>query len=141
MTFLFPSAEWAQAFQEEINASAAYRESAAQWEAGPICFVILTNDRAGLQTRTYMRLDLHRGVCRAAELVSPQEGEAVPFLISAPYDIWKQILRGELDPVRALWMGRVKVRGDLSLLLRYMRAAQELVACAARVPTQFLDEL
>jgi len=135
MTIPFPSAEWAQALREAINASPAYRESAADWEGGPICFVIRTDEE-----KTYLWLDLHRGECRAAELVSPAEGERAPFLISAEYEEWKRILRGELDPVRAIWMGKLKVRGDLSLLLRYMRAAQELLACAARVPTQFRDE-
>ncbi|MCS6816567.1 MAG: SCP2 sterol-binding domain-containing protein [Blastocatellia bacterium] len=135
MTIPFPSAEWAQALREAINASPAYREAAADWEAGPIGFVV----RAG-EEKTYLWLDLHRGECRAAELVSPAEGERAPFLISAEYEDWKQILRGQLDPVRAIWMGRLKVRGDLSLLLRYMQAARELLACAARVPTRFQDE-
>jgi putative sterol carrier protein len=136
MTFPFPSAEWAQAFREQINASAAYRESAADWHGGAICFVI----RAGGE-KTYLWLDLHCGECRAAELVAPQRGEQASFLISAEYEGWKRILRGELDPVRAIWTGTVTVRGDLSFLLRYMRAARELLACAVRVPTRFRDEL
>jgi putative sterol carrier protein len=136
MTIPFPSAEWAHALCEAINASPAYRESAATWEAGPICFVI----RAG-EEKTYLWLDLHRGECRGAGLVSPDEGERAPLLISAEYDDWEQILRGQLDPVRAIWMGRVKVRGDLSLLQRYLRAAQDLLACAARIPTRFRGEL
>jgi len=136
MTFSFPSAEWAQAFREQINASAAYRESAADWQGGPICFVI----RAG-EEKMYLWLDLHQGECRAAELVAPHQGEQASFLISAEYEAWKRILQGQLDPVQAIWMGKVKVRGDLSLLLRYMRAARELLACAVRVPTRFRDEL
>jgi hypothetical protein len=75
------------------------------------------------------------------ELVAPQRGEQASFLISAEYEGWKRILRGELDPVRAIWTGTVTVRGDLSFLLRYMRAARELLACAVRVPTRFRDEL
>lgn len=135
MSLLFPSAEWARAFREQINASSAYRESAVDWRAGPICFVV----RFG-EEKTYLRLDLHQGECRAADVVTPQEGEGAPFLISAEYEDWKRLLQGQLDPVRAIWMGKLRVRGDLSLLLRYMRAAQALLACAARVPTRFRDE-
>jgi putative sterol carrier protein len=135
MTIPFPSAEWAHALREAINASPAYRASAADWEAGPICFLV----RMG-EEKAYLWLDLHRGGCRAAELVAPAEGERAPFLIAAEYEDWKRILQGQLDPVRAIWMGKLKVRGDLSLLLRYMRAAQDLLACAARIPTRFRDE-
>ncbi|HET9551690.1 MAG TPA: SCP2 sterol-binding domain-containing protein [Anaeromyxobacteraceae bacterium] len=61
------------------------------------------------------------------------------YVVRAPYQVWKELLRGG-DPVQAALSGRVKVKGDLEALLR--RAAHRPVADAAlaAVATEFPDE-
>jgi putative sterol carrier protein len=63
----------------------------------------------------------------------------------APYVIraltrWKDVLRGELDPVKGMMQGKLKLQGDLPTIIRYVRAANELVHLTMTVPTEFLDE-
>jgi putative sterol carrier protein len=141
MMYRFPSPQWIEQFKNEINASPDYRYSAANWEAGPICFVINADERVGLPEKHFLWLDLHRGECRQARLVTAEEAEKASFIISGDYDRWKELLTGGLDGVQALMMGKIKVRGDLTLLMRFTKAANDLIACAARVPTEFLDDV
>ena len=140
MAYVFPSEEWIQELKNQIAASEEYKESGAKWEAGDICFVIYATADLGLNEKYYIWLDLFRGQCREAKRVSPEAGEKAKFLIGADYDRWQQIFKQELDPVRAMMMGRIKVRGDLPTLIKFTKAASDLLQCAARVPTEFLDE-
>jgi putative sterol carrier protein len=61
-------------------------------------------------------------------------------VLSAPYTRWKDILLGELDPIKGMMQGKLKVRGDLPTIVRYVRAANELVRLTGEVDTVFPDE-
>ena len=61
-------------------------------------------------------------------------------MISAPYSRWKDVVLGELDPVRAMMQGKLRVQGDLPTIVRYVRAANELVHLTGTVDTEFPDE-
>ena len=61
-------------------------------------------------------------------------------MIRAPYSRWKDVVLGELDPVRAMMQGKLRVRGDLPTIVRYVKAADELVHLCSKVPTPFPDE-
>ncbi len=135
----FPSEEWFAAFADWINGSAAYREAAASWE-GDVAFVIEAQPDRGVPEDVWAWFDLWHGACRGWRLVSPEEGERSRYVIRAPYARWKDILRGELDPIKAMMQGKLKLRGDLPTIIRYVRAANELVHLTKSVPTEFPDE-
>jgi putative sterol carrier protein len=81
------------------------------------------------------------GDCREAKYgITPEEGEKAMFIIRAPYSRWKEVIRKELDPVKGMMQGKLKLKGDLPTIVRYVKAANELVNLASRVPTQFVDE-
>ena len=61
-------------------------------------------------------------------------------MIAAPYTRWKDVVQGDLDPVRGMMQGKLKVRGDLPTIIRYVRAANELVRLTGEVDTTFPDE-
>ena len=91
----------------------------------------------------YAWLDLWHGSCRdAAILDGPDDPRAVAatFTISAPYSRWKSVLKKELDPVKGMMQGVIKVRGDLPTIVRYVKAANVLVDLTTEVPTEFPDE-
>jgi len=137
---VFPSPEWVAEFEKQINASPAYRASSLTWEAGPIALLGLAEPEIGLPEDAVIWLDLHRGECRGARLVSLEESANASFVIEGTYAQWKEVLRKELTPVKGLLQGKLKLRGNMSTIMRYAKGAQELVECAARVPTRFLDE-
>jgi len=85
-------------------------------------------------------LSLWHGECRDARMVEPGDGQKAPYVIRAPYTRWKDVLMGDLDPVKGMMQGKLKVQGDLPTIIRYVRAANELVHLTGSVPTEFLDE-
>jgi len=139
MSLRFPSPEWVAEFQKQINASPDYKAASLTWEAGPIALLADEVPEIGLEEDVAIWLDLFHGECREAKLVSPEEAETAPFVIRGTYALWKQMLLKEFGPVKALLTGKLKVRGSMATIMKYMKGAQELVECASRVPTQFLD--
>ena len=136
---MFPSDEWLHIFRERINASSEYREAALTWE-GDIGFVFEAEPDKRVPVDLWAWLDLWHGECRDARMVGPEEGEKAPYVIRAPYTRWKDVLMGDLDPVKGMMQGKLKVQGDLPTIVRYVRAANELVHLTGSVPTEFLDE-
>lgn len=135
----FPSDEWLTIFRERINTSSEYREAAATWE-GDVGFVMEAEPDRGVPDDLWLVLDLWHGECRGARMVTPEEGQRAAYLIRAPYFRWKEVVRGELDPVKGMMQGKLRVHGDLPTIVRYVRAANELVHLTMQVPTRFLDE-
>jgi len=136
---LFPSDESISIYRDRINASNDYREAAATWE-GDIAFVFEAEPDRDVPEDLWAVLDLWHGECRGSRMVSPEEGERCQYVIRAPYSRWKDVLHGDLDPVKGMMQGKLKVQGDLATIVRYVRAANELVHLTGQVPTEFLDE-
>lgn len=134
----FPSDEWMATYRERINASREYRDAAATWE-GDVAFVFEAEPDRGVPEDLWAVLDLWHGECRAGGMVTPAQGERCAYVIRAPYSRWKEVLRGELDPVKGMMQGKLKVQGNLATIVRYVRAANELVHLTSTVPTEFLD--
>ncbi len=137
---VFPSDEWLAIYRDRINGSAEYREAAATWE-GAIAFVFEAEPDRGVPEDLWAWLDLWHGQCREARMVTADEGARAPYVIRAPYTRWKEVLAGDLDPVKGMMQGKLKLRGDLPTIIRHVRAANELVHLTSTVPTEFLDEL
>jgi putative sterol carrier protein len=135
----FATHEWFQDFIVLINGSAAYRSAAASWE-GDIAFLIEAEPDKRVPQDVWGYLDLWHGACRAGGVVSREEGEGAAYTISAPYSRWKDVLRGDLDPIRGMVQGKLRVRGDLPTIIRYVNAATELVHLTGEVDTSFPDE-
>jgi putative sterol carrier protein len=136
----FPSKEWLDVYMQKINESAAYRKAAETWE-GDIAFVCGPEPDKGVPEDVWLWLDLWHGECRGARYgISPDDGERSKFIIRAPYTRWKEVIRKELDPIKGMMQGKLKVRGDVPTIVRYVNAANELVNLAASVPTEFADE-
>ena len=135
----FPSEEWLKEYVERINGSPAYKEAAATWE-GDVAYVIEAEPDKGVPETVWAWLDLWHGECRGGKLISPEEGEKAQFLIRAPYSRWKEVIRKELDPIKGMMQGKLKLKGDLPTIVRYVKASNELVNLAQTVQTEFPDE-
>ncbi|MFM8999243.1 MAG: SCP2 sterol-binding domain-containing protein [Actinomycetota bacterium] len=134
----FPSEEWIAAFVDQVNASAGYRDAGATWE-GDIAFVFEAEPDKGVAEPVVAWLDLWHGECRGWRLMDLAEADTAAYTIRAPYSRWKDVLNGDLDPIKGLMQGKLKLQGDLPTIVRYVRAANELVQCTTLVPTEFPD--
>jgi putative sterol carrier protein len=137
---LFPSEEWLIEYVERINSSKDYEEAAATWE-GDLCYVFEAEPDKGVPTDVRAWIDLWHGKCRGHKYdPTAEEGDAAKFIIRAPYSRWKQVINKELDPIKGMMQGKLKLKGDLPTIVRYVKAANELVNIAGQVPTEFVDE-
>jgi putative sterol carrier protein len=135
----FPSEEWLKEYVERINDSPAYREAAATWE-GDVAYVIEAEPDKGVPDDVWAWLDLWHGECREGKLTTAEEGAKARYIIRAPYSRWKDVINKELDPIKGMMQGKLKLQGDLPTIVRYVKAANELVNLAQTVPTEFPDE-
>lgn len=139
---VFPSEEWLELYVGQINSSPEYADAAATWE-GDLVFVYEAEPDKNVAEDVYAWLDLWHGKCRdSARLEGPDDPRAkgAQFTISAPYSRWKSVVKKELDPVKGMMQGKIKVRGDLPTIVRHVKAANVLVDLTSRVPTEFPDE-
>ena len=132
----FPTDEWFKAFVELINASREYRAAAADWE-GDIAFLVEAEPDRGLPQDVWGLLDLWHGGCRSGGVIDAERGRAAAYILRASYSRWKEVVTGELDPIKGMMQGKLKVQGDLPAILRQVRAASELVELTQQIPTEF----
>ncbi len=137
---LFPSEAWLKEYVEKINSSKEYEEAAGTWE-GDLAYVFEAEPDKGVPEDVWSWMDLWHGKCRDARFgVTVDEGEKSKFIIRAPYSRWKEVINKELDPVKGMMQGKLKLKGDLPTIVRYVKASNELVTLAGQVPTEFVDE-
>jgi putative sterol carrier protein len=136
----FPSTEWVTACGAAIDASPAYQTAAADWTYGPVALVVRPAPALGLAESVALWLDLDRGRCREARLVSGADAAGASFEITAAYETWKAVLRRQLAPVAGIMRGLLVLRGSLAIVVRNIGTAEALVAAATTVPTRFLDD-
>lgn len=139
MPFAAYSPEWAAAFKDEINRSPAYRQAAEGWE-GTVGLVILAEPDKNAPDDIGVYLDLWHGEARDVRVTSREDAGAADYVFTGSYSRWKRVASSELDPIRAVMTGQLKLRGNFPTLARYARAAKELVQCTTRVPVTWPDE-
>lgn len=135
----FPSAQWFDLYRDAINASAAHGQAAADWE-GDVSYVIGADPDANLPAEVCVWMDLWHGECRDVRVVSRDEADRSAYVIIGDYARWKKVVRGQLDPIKAMMTGGLQVRGDLPEIVRRVGAVTELVRIATSIPTEFPDE-
>ena len=129
---------WADALREVINGDLAYRRAASNW-TWPVALVLDAAPDLGYPADTAVEFSLDRGHCTGVQVLDPA-AVAAPFVLRAPYAIWKRVVRGMLDPVMAVALRQVALQGPLGTLMLHAAAAKALVSCARAVPTHFPDE-
>lgn len=136
----FPSPEWVAAYGAAISASDAYRSASTEWTHGPVALVVPAQPEIGVAEDMGIWLDLDRGACRDAKVVTRDEAQRAAFVLTAEYRYWKQIIKKELGPIAGIMQRKVALRGSLPIVVRFIKSAEALVDAATRVPTRFLDD-
>ena len=139
MALPFPSAEWAAAYHEAINQNALYQKAAAGWDQGAIAFVCKPEPSLGLDTAHGVVLDLRHGQCHGALYTTDiARIQQTPFVIEASYAQWKAVLRGDIEPIKAMLQGQLKLaKGHLPTIIRDVEGSKQLVLSASKIDTEF----
>jgi len=139
MAYLFPSPEWLQALKDKLNNDEKYAQTAQKWE-GEIVFFI----EAGgpIQEAMIFYTDLWHGKCRDAFTVDNEARlkELAPaYILTAPYQSFVRVLKGQLDPMQAMITRKLKVQGSMGYMMRNVPTVLEFVRCAKEIETNFIE--
>lgn len=132
----FPSDEWVALYMELLNKNERYEDAAKTWEGDFIFEVTADGEIVKEPYRFY--IDLWHGKCRSAKMVGPDD--TAEFTYSGPYKNWRALFDGKIDPIKGIMARKFKLDGDMGKVMRYTKAALELVATTRQIPTKFLDE-
>lgn len=85
----------------------------------------------------YASLDLHDGECRTAEVLEDPAGLSTGFVLTAPYTKWTELIDGA-DVIEAVMSQDMDLDGDITNVIIYPEAAQEMGDTAGRMQTTLL---
>ncbi|HEY6882020.1 MAG TPA: hypothetical protein VI299_28520 [Polyangiales bacterium] len=140
MPLVFPSAAWADAYRDAINANPLYKRTAAAWDQGAIALVCKADPALGIERPQAIVLDLDRGTCRGVVYSDdPSTLAGTPFIIEANYAQWKAVISGVTDPIKAMLQGQLRLsKGHLPTIIRDVEGSKQLVLSAKTIDTEFL---
>jgi putative sterol carrier protein len=130
----FGSDEWVQALHNELNTSQAYEEAAKNWE-GDFYFVV--DPEGVVKDPMFLYMDLWHGKSREAFVAKEKSAKNPAFVMSGPYGKWKKVVSAQLDPIQALMTGQLKLKGNMVMVMKNVKAAQEIVRACTRIDTEF----
>ncbi|MDD1768322.1 MAG: SCP2 sterol-binding domain-containing protein [Methanomassiliicoccales archaeon] len=132
--FKFPSEEWLARFVEELNKNQEYRAAAKDWEGD---MILVVNAGPGVEKEWAGYVDLWHGECRSWSVLPDRHAKKAEFLIEGPLDSWIKLIKGELDPVKAMLGRKIKIDGSMMRIMRNVNASTEFTKNSRRVPTLF----
>ena len=138
--YLMGSPEWVSAFEKLIQDDENYKKVAKTWE-GTVVIHMLAKPAVGLNNDLYILMDLWHGDCRSVRLVPREAGENADYVVTGELERWEAVLKKELDVVKAMMQGKVKLKGDLPDIVRHIKATIRLVELAGQINTIFYAQL
>jgi len=127
MSVKFLSEEWAKALKAALNDDEAFRTAAGQISAR-IQQVI---DAGGDETRYWIV------IADGAIDMGIGDLDPVDATITQSYDTAAALSRGELNAVTAFMTGKIKVAGDMGLLLSLQGALTRLPDAMSSIQTEY----
>jgi putative sterol carrier protein len=134
MNITFPSDAWIKEMSQQLNASESYERSAKDWE-GDFTFVVEADD--AYPETTYLFLGLYHGKSSGAQELESLDEKPADYVIRAPYSTWRKVIEGKIDPIQGMMTKQLKLKGNMMKIMRYPKAAKEIMACTSVIPTEF----
>lgn len=127
MTVRFLSEEWAGALKAELNGSAGFKEAAA----GKTAAIQQVIGDADGGTHYWIRI--------AGDEIDLGVGdlEAPDATITQTYETAVALAKSELSPVTAFMTGKIKIAGNMGLLLGLQNVLAMLPAAMATIDTEY----
>lgn len=133
---LFPSAQWIDAFCEQLEAHPRASEAAASL-GGVYRFVV---EPSGPLAARHTYEVVLVGADDGASAWRVEGSPAARVTVRTDYNRWRQLLLGTLDLGPAMLFGRIRITGDLPALLNARDDVDVVVDALRRVDTQWMTE-
>jgi putative sterol carrier protein len=131
----FPSEAWVKTLMQKLNSDEKYAKVAQKWE-GDMLFNIEPD--GSLVEPMIFYLDLWHGKCREAYVVNGNMQVTSVFSLSGPYNHYKRLLKGDLEPIQALLTRKLSVKGNMAVLMRNVPTVLDFVRCCREVTDSFV---
>ena len=73
-------------------------------------------------------------------MTDQETAENSKYVIYGDYIRWKQVALKQLDAVKAMMQGKLKLKGNLPYVVKYIKGVQESIRCLTEVESQFPDD-
>jgi putative sterol carrier protein len=127
VTVRFLSNEWAEALKTELNASDGFKEAAA----GKSATIQQVIDGGEGDTHYWIRIVEDAIDLGVGDVESPDA------TITQSYDTAVALAKSELSPVTAFMTGKIKIAGNMGLLLGLQNVLAMLPAAMATIDTEY----
>ena len=134
MAVKFPSEEWIKELEVRLNASESYAQAAANWEGDNTFEVLPDADGNGA---CYLYINLQHGKASGAKQLKSLDEQKALFISSASLSTWRKVLEGRLDPLQAMFSGKIKLVGSMAQIQRTPKATYEMTKVASQIDTDF----
>jgi putative sterol carrier protein len=131
--------EWMDAWKIIINGSKEYREIAKEWE-GSVSITVNADPSKNVPEPVYMFTDYWHGDALEFLICDAAKAQTAKFIMTGDYSRWKQVAKKELDATKALMQGKLKLKGDLTYVVRNVKTINKVVDLLTEVNTIFPDE-
>ena len=132
----FPTDEWLQALIDKLNSDEQYARIAHKWEGD---MVVAIEPEGPITTEKIYYLDLWHGACREGYVLENGEDVNPALFLSAPYFTFVKILKGDLPVLQALLTHKIRLKGNMALLMRNVPTVLDFVRCASEVSDSYLE--
>jgi hypothetical protein len=161
--YLFPTREFTDEFFKRCLASEEMTNVMSNWGLdfnGDLCFVFMDipveavdMDRLPENARNYIEENVHDGSlflyfhCKGAMLdwspASPDKEDDAGYVFYGGYGWWKEAFAGEVEVVKEILSGRIRLKGDMAKLMKNIKMipAMQKVVIQLSEETDFIDEI
>ena len=133
------SDEWCQEWKKRVNANQAFVKYNKGWK-GDLSGIIQADPDNNFPEERYLYLHFHDGSCLDVKMITKKEAEKCAFILKGAYIRWYQIAKGELDAVKAMMQGKLKLKGNLPYVVKYVKGVQESIRSMREIETKFPNE-
>jgi putative sterol carrier protein len=131
--------EWMDAWKQKIVESQEYKEIAKNWE-GSVSITVNADPSKNVLQPVYLFTDYWHGEVRDFFICDQAKAQTANFIMTGDYARWKQVAKKELDATKALMQGKLKLKGDLTYVVRNVKTVNKVVDILTEVNTLFPDE-
>lgn len=122
-------------FCKALNDNTEYEIAAKGWGVNFEGAMLLVYEAGGdLEDNIRIFLDLKDGKCLGIKILNPEEEppRSPVMTVRGNFEVWSKMRTTNLNPMKALMGGQLKLEGDMSLVMRYARAASLLGSIAGK---------
>ncbi len=133
------SEEWCKEWKDMLNVNDAFAKYNKGWE-GDLSGIIQADPDNNFPEEQYLYLHFHDGSCLDIKMISKEKAQECKFILSGPYIRWYQVAKGDLDAVKAMMQGKLKLKGNLPYVVRYIKGVQESIRTMQEIESNYPNE-